>query len=48
MKPKGGKREGAGRKPASYEHKSISFRVRLEWIEEIKEVVKIKIEELKK
>lgn len=44
---KGGKRKGAGRKPASYTTKTIAFRVRTEWVEEIKETVKQKIKQLK-
>lgn len=43
---KGGKRKGAGRKPASYQTKTIAFRVRLEWVEVIKSIVKAKIAEL--
>jgi hypothetical protein len=39
----GGKRKGAGRKPAPYKTKTISFRIRLEWEEEIKETIKAKI-----
>ena len=45
-KLKGGKRKGAGRKPALYQTKTISFRVRVEWIEEIKQLVKNKIQQL--
>lgn len=36
----GGKRKGAGRKPALYQTKTISFRVRLELVEPIKKMVK--------
>ena len=43
---KGGKRKGSGRKPASYQTKTISFRVRVEWVEVIKSMVKAKIAEL--
>lgn len=43
---KGGKRKGAGRKVAPYQTKTIAFRVRVEWIESIKSVVKAKISEL--
>ena len=43
---KGGKRKGAGRKPASYQTKTIAFRVRLEWVEVIKSMVKSKVAEL--
>jgi hypothetical protein len=45
-KTKGGKRKGAGRKKSDYQTKTISFRVRLEWIEEIKDIVKKNIAEL--
>lgn len=45
---KGGKRKGAGRKPAPYKTKTVSFRVREEWESEIKETVKAKILELQK
>ena len=43
---KGGKRKGAGRKPAPYQTKTIAFRVRVEWIEVIKSTVKAKVAEL--
>ncbi len=43
---KGGKRKGSGRKPALYETKTIAFRVRLEWVEVIKSMVKTKVSEL--
>lgn len=43
---KGGKRKGAGRKPAPYQTKTIAFRIRVEWVEVIKSMVKSKIEEL--
>ena len=36
----GGKRKGAGRKPAPYETKTIAFRVRVEFVETIKKMVK--------
>ena len=39
----GGKRKGAGRKPAPYKTKTIAFRVRLEWVEAIKSMVKAKV-----
>lgn len=42
----GGRRKGAGRKSATYQTKTIAFRVRLEWIEVIKSLVKSKVEEL--
>ena len=37
---KGGKRIGSGRKKANYETKTIAFRVRLEFVEPIKKMVK--------
>ena len=37
---RGGKRKGAGRKKALYETKTISFRVRVEFVEPIKKLVK--------
>lgn len=43
---RGGRRKGAGRKPAPYQAKTISFRVRVEWINEIKSIVKDKVAEL--
>ena len=43
MTKQGGKRKGAGRKPAPYKTKTVSFRVRLEWEKEIRETVKAKI-----
>jgi hypothetical protein len=43
---KGGKRKGAGRKPASYQTKTIAFRVRVELVEVIKSTVKAKVAEL--
>ena len=46
VKNKGGKRKGAGRKPAPYQTKTIAFRVRLEWVEVIKSMVKSKVAEL--
>jgi len=46
QKNKGGKRVGSGRKKADYETKTIAFRVRVEWVEEIKSTVKAKIAEL--
>ena len=39
-KIQGGKRIGSGRKKADYETKTISFRVRLEFVEPIKQMVK--------
>lgn len=43
---KGGKRKGAGRKSAPYKTKTIAFRVRVEWVEAIKSMVKAKVAEL--
>ncbi len=40
LKGKGGKRVGSGRKKADYETKTISFRVRVEFVEPIKKMVK--------
>lgn len=40
---KGGKRVGSGRKKSNYQTKTIAFRVRLEWAEEIKSTVKAKV-----
>ena len=45
-KLKGGKRKGAGRKPAPDKTKTIAFRVRAEWIDVIKSTVKAKLSEL--
>ena len=45
-KMSGGKRKGAGRKPAPYQTKTISFRVREEYVDEIKATVKAKLAEL--
>jgi len=42
----GGTRQGAGRKPAPYQTITIAFRVRVEWVEEIKAMVKAKVAEL--
>lgn len=42
----GGKRNGSGRKPEPYQTKTIAFRVRLEWVEVIKSMVKAKVAEL--
>ena len=44
---KGGKRKGAGRKPALYKTKTITFRVREEWVEEITKLVRGKVAELR-
>jgi hypothetical protein len=37
---KGGKRNNSGRKKSDYETKTISFRVRVEFVEPIKKMVK--------
>jgi len=37
---KGGKRIGSGRKKADYKTKTIAFRVRVEFVEQIKKMVK--------
>ncbi len=50
-KPKqsrGGKRPFSGRKKADYKTTTISFRVRVEWADEIKQMVKDKVSENKK
>ena len=39
-KIRGGKREKSGRKKADYETKTIAFRVRVEFVEPIKKMVK--------
>ena len=44
---RGGKRPFSGRKKSPYKTKTIAFRVRLEWIEQVKEIVNKKINELK-
>ena len=36
----GGKRKGAGRKLAPYQTKTIAFRVRVEFVEPIKKLIK--------
>lgn len=46
MAKQGGKRKGAGRKPAPYKTKTIAFRVRIEWVKVIKTMVKSKVAEL--
>jgi len=43
---RGGKRKGAGRKPAPYQTKIIAFRVHVEWEEVIRLTVKAKVAEL--
>lgn len=42
---KGGKRIGSGRKKADYQTKTIAFRVRLEWADELKALVRAKLNE---
>lgn len=39
-KVKGGKRVGSGRKKVDYQTKTIAFRVRIEFVEPIKKMVK--------
>lgn len=41
----GGKRKGAGRKPAPHKTKTVAFRVRLEYAERLKQLVKTAIAE---
>lgn len=43
---RGGKRKRAGRNPSPYKTKTVSFRVRVEWVDDVKSVVKSKVEEL--
>ena len=43
---RGGKRVGSGRKKSQYETKTISFRVRVEYTEEIKKMIKDYISKL--
>jgi hypothetical protein len=40
LKQQGGKRVGSGRKKADYKTKTIAFRVRVEFVEPIKKMVK--------
>jgi hypothetical protein len=40
LKQQGGKRVGSGRKKADYKTKTIAFRVRVEFVELIKKMVK--------
>lgn len=46
--PRGGKRPSSGRKKSKYETKVISFRVRVEFVEIIKNVVASTINKLTK
>jgi hypothetical protein len=46
MSKAGGKRKGAGRKPAPYKTKTIAFRVRVEWADGIKAMVKDRLHDL--
>lgn len=52
MKPnkltKGGKRTGAGRKPAPYQTKTISFRVRVDLADDLRNSIKQFIKQYKK
>ena len=43
---RGGKRKGSGRKPKPYKTQTVSFRVRVDWIGQIKDVVKKEVEHL--
>lgn len=43
---RGGKRPFSGRKKADYQTKTIAFRVRVQWVEAIKSMVKDKIADL--
>jgi hypothetical protein len=43
---RGGKREGAGRKPAQYKTKTLSFRVKLEILEKVKIAIKKQINQI--
>lgn len=45
IKKQGGKRVGSGRKKADYETKTVSFRVRVEFVEPVKKLVKAAIEQ---
>ena len=47
MKTKGGKREGAGRPPAPYQTKAVTFRIAIAGIPELKAFVKSKQNEWK-
>jgi hypothetical protein len=47
LKTKGGKRKGAGRKLAPYKTTTIAFRVRIEWVSELKNLINNRIKELK-
>jgi len=42
---RGGKRPFSGRKKVDYQTTTISFRVRVEWVDEIKQMVKDKVTE---
>jgi hypothetical protein len=44
---RGGKRPLSGRKKAPYQTKTIAFRLRSEWVDEIKTMVKNKLIQLK-
>lgn len=43
---RGGKRPFSGRKHVPYQTKTIAFRVRVEWVDVIKSMVKDKVAEL--
>lgn len=42
---KGGQRIGSGRKKANYETKTVAFRVRLEFVDRLKNLVKTSVSE---
>ncbi len=42
---KGGQRIGAGRKKANYETKTVAFRVRVEFVDRLKNLVKTAVSE---
>ena len=41
---RGGKRINSGRKKVNYETKTLAFRVRVEFVEPIKKIVKVELE----
>lgn len=43
----GGKRPNSGRKPSKIKTEVVSVRVRVDWVDIIKKVIKDKVEELK-
>jgi hypothetical protein len=44
---RGGKRVGSGRKKSDYQTTTHTFRTRVEWMQEIKQLIKDKILQLK-